>query len=199
MNFLAHLYLSPDDEDILLGNFIADAVKGKTFDNYKQSVKNGILLHRKIDKYTDNHPIFKKSSKRLNGKYRKYSGVIVDIFYDHFLAANWHNYSDVKIEEFVSKAYGILIKNILFLPKKSKRILPFMITQNWLVNYANFKGLQRVFNGMSQRTPFNSGMESAVNDLKKDYELYEKEFSEFFPEIIEYVKDYNDILSTFEV
>ncbi len=199
MNFLAHLYLSPDNEDILLGNFIADAVKGKKFDNYKQDVKNGIILHRKIDKYTDTHPVFKKSSKRLNGKYRKYSGVIVDIFYDHFLAANWHNYSDVKIEEFVSKAYGILIKNILILPKKSKRILPFMITQNWLVNYANFKGLQRVFNGMSRRTPFNSGMENAVNDLKKDYELYEKEFSEFFPEIIEYVKNYNDILSTFEV
>ena len=113
--------------------------------------------------------------------------MIVDIFYDHFLAANWHNYSDVKIEEFVSKAYGILIKNILILPKRSKRILPFMITQNWLVNYANFKGLQRVFNGMSRRTPFNSGMENAVKDLKKDYELYEKEFSEFFPEIIEYV------------
>ncbi len=187
MNFLAHLYLSPDNEDILLGNFIADAVKGKTFDNYKQGVKNGILLHRKIDKYTDNHPVFRNSSKRLNGKYRKYSGVIVDIFYDHFLAANWNNYSDVKIEEFVSKAYGILIKNILILPKRSKRILPFMITQNWLVNYANFKGLQRVFNGMSRRTPFNSGMENAVNDLKKDYELYEKEFSEFFPEIIEYV------------
>ena len=187
MNFLAHLYLSPDNEDILLGNFIADAVKGKTFDNYKQGVKNGILLHRKIDKYTDNHPVFRNSSKKLNGKYRKYSGVIVDIFYDHFLAANWHNYSDVKIEEFVSKAYGILIKNILILPKRSKRILPFMITQNWLVNYANFKGLQRVFNGMSRRTPFNSGMENAVKDLKKDYELYEKEFSEFFPEIIEYV------------
>jgi len=134
MNFLAHLYLSPDNEDILLGNFIADAVKGKTFDNYKQSIKNGIL-----------------------------------------------------------------IKNTLILPKKSKRILPFMITQNWLVNYANFKGLQRVSNGMSRRTTFNSGIENAVNDLKNDYKLYEKEFSEFFPEIIEYVKDYNNILSTFEV
>ena len=92
MNFLAHLYLSPEDDHITLGNFIADAVKGKEFYKYNDKIKEGILLHRAIDKYTDQHPVFKRSTQKLNGKYKKYSAVITDIYYDHFLAKNWNNY-----------------------------------------------------------------------------------------------------------
>lgn len=186
MNFLAHLYLSPEDEHITLGNFIADAVKGKDFDKYNDKIKEGILLHRAIDKYTDQHPVFRRSSQRLNGKYKKYSVVIIDIYYDHFLARNWEDYSKTDLVDFVSRAYKILIKNYFLLPKKSKRILPFMIAQNWLVGYANFVDLQRVFNGMARRTAFDSGMENALTDLKNNYTVFENDFREFFPELIEF-------------
>lgn len=188
MNFLAHLYLSPEDDHITLGNFIADAVKGKNFDKYNDKIKEGILLHRAIDKYTDQHPVFRRSSQKLNGKYKKYSAVIIDIYYDHFLAKNWNDYSKTDLVDFVSGAYKILIKNYFLLPKKTKRILPFMIAQNWLVGYANLVDLQRVFNGMARRTTFDSGMENAISDLKINYTIFENDFREFFPELINFFK-----------
>ncbi len=95
MNFLAHLYLSKKNKNILIGNFIADAVKGKKHNLYSKEVQAGILLHREIDNYTDNHPIVRKSKRRLNKRYGHYNGVIIDILYDHFLAKNWNNYSEI--------------------------------------------------------------------------------------------------------
>ena len=196
MNFLAHLYLSPQNDEIIFGNFIADSVKGKeAFDAYPKLIQQGILLHREIDQYTDRHPVFKMSRKRLQPKYRKYSGVIVDIFYDHFLARYWSEYSDKKIENFVSKNYQMLIRNFGQLPKRSKRILPFMIAQNWLVNYSNLKDLRRVFRGMSRRTSNSSSMLTSVDDLELNYEQFENEFRIFFPDIINYVKE-SDLYKT---
>ena len=193
MNFLAHYFLSPEDDQIALGNFIADAVKGKKFEKYNDKIKNGILLHREIDNYTDKHPVFRRSAQILNSKYKKYSGVIIDIYYDHFLAKNWKDYSKTDLVDFVSQAYKILIKNYFILPKKIKRILPFMIAQNWLVGYANLNDLQRVFNGMARRTTFDSGMENAIFDLKNNYTTFENDFREFFPDLIEFCK--NQIIS----
>jgi len=193
MNFLAHYFLSPEDDQIALGNFIADAVKGKKFEKYNDKIKNGILLHREIDNYTDKHLVFRRSTQILNSKYKKYSGVIIDIYYDHFLAKNWKDYSKTDLVDFVSQAYKILIKNYFILPKKIKRILPFMIAQNWLVGYANLNDLQRVFNGMARRTTFDSGMENAIFDLKNNYTTFENDFREFFPDLIEFCK--NQIIS----
>jgi len=190
MNFLAHLYLAGESEPIKIGNFIADAVKGKAIYDYSEQIQAGIRLHREIDSYTDNHPIFKRSKKRLQPTYRMFSGVIVDLFYDHFLAKLWNDYSDQELASFVRDAYTMLIKNYGLLPPRAKRLLPFMIAQNWLGGYKNLRSLQRVFNGMARRTTFNSGMENAIADLKQNYQDYEQEFQEFFPEIIEHVKIY---------
>ncbi len=190
MNFLAHLYLSPKNDEIIFGNFIADSVKGKeVFEEYSPLIQQGILLHREIDQYTDNHPVFKKSKKRLQAKYRMYSGVIVDIYYDHFLAKYWDEYSEKNIHQFVSLTYQMLIKNFGLLPKRSKRILPFMIAQNWLVNYSKLKDLRRVFRGMSRRTSNSSPMITSVDDLEQHYELFENEFRQFFPDIIHYIQE----------
>ena len=189
MNFLAHLYLSDDDDNLMLGNFIADAVKGKQIDKFSNEIKKGIYLHREIDKFTDVHPIFKASCARLNEKYHKYSSVIVDMYYDHFLAKNWSDYSKSSLNSFVSNSYSILLRNYFILPAKSKRILPFIILQNWLVNYSNFEGLQKSFDGMARRAKFNSGMENAICDLKADYISYENEFKDFFPIIISFIKE----------
>jgi len=190
MNFLAHLYLSGEDEEIRFGNFIADAVKGRALLKYPPGIQNGIRLHRAIDTYTDQHPVVKSSITRLIPNYRKFSGIIVDIYYDHFLASNWSSYSDIALETFVQKAYKMLINNYGKLPARSKRILPFMITQNWLEGYRHFNAMERVFLGMSRRIKFRSGMEHAVEDLKKDYIEYEKEFFNFFPDVISHSEEF---------
>lgn len=187
MNFLAHLYLSPEDKEIVFGNFIADSVKGKVFETYSKRVQHGILLHREIDRYTDQHEVFIQSKNRLVPKYRMYSGVIVDIFYDHFLAKHWNNYSDKELKNFVSQTYLMLVNRFRILPPRSKRILPFMIAQNWLVNYSNLDDLRRVFRGMSRRTSNSTGMLNSVDDLETHYELFENEFKLFFFDIIQHI------------
>ena len=192
MNFLAHLYLSPDIEKVILGNFFADAVKGKQYEKYEKDIQRGIILHRAIDTFTDKHPVFRQSAKRLRPQYGLYSRVIVDIYYDHFLARNWDDYSSIDLTDFVQSAYKMLVRNYLILPGRSKRILPFMIAQNWLAGYASMQDLQRVFNGMSRRTGYKSGMENAVESLKNDYTKYAEEFKRFFPEIIAFVDNSNN-------
>jgi len=185
MNFLAHAYLSGTDEEILIGNFIADAVKGSNAAAFSEGIQKGIRLHREIDSYTDHHPIFLRSKKRLQEEYGKFSGVVVDIYYDHFLARDWAKYFDRELSEFALHVYKVMLENYALLPPRSKRILPYMVIHNWLVGYSRFKDLQWVFDGMSRRSSkYNSGMEDAVESLKKDYPGFQKDFDEFFPDMI---------------
>ncbi len=187
MNFLAHLYLSGRDEEVIIGNFIADMVKGQQINGYSAAIVKGIRLHRDIDRFTDIHPVVIHSKKRLQKKYRLYAGVVVDMYYDHFLAKNWTSYSGVPLADYVENAYAILWRNHDILPPRGQFILPYMTESNWLVNYADLGSLRRNFGGMARRTPFDSGMEDAVDDLVTYYKLFEKEFREFFPELVEFV------------
>lgn len=186
MNFLAHLYLSGDNEEVITGNFIADHVKGDSVMKYSASIQSGIRLHREIDAFTDSHPVFLKTRERLNGNYRKYAGVVADMFYDHFLSADWKTYSDESLEGFTERMHSIIIKRFPILPDKSQRYIAYMKKFNWFTGYGTFEGLGRALNGMAIRTPFKSGMENAVQDLKAHYHLYREEFQQFFPEIIDY-------------
>lgn len=186
MNFLAHLYLSGDDEEQIVGNFIADHVKGRAIERYSDGIRAGILLHREIDVFTDAHPVFLRSRDRLAPKYRKYAGVITDMYYDHFLSANWREYSPESIDTFTGRMFKIVMKQYLKLPTKTKYMLPFMAKDNWLKAYGTFKGLERALKGMDRRTPFESGMGEAVNDLREDYQAYQDDFKSFFPDIVDF-------------
>jgi acyl carrier protein phosphodiesterase len=183
MNFLAHLKLSGDHEKIMLGNFIADHIRGNKIQHFPPEVINGIMLHRKIDYYTDHHPAFIQTRTRLHKKYHKYAGVIADIFYDHFLARNWDEYSEISLSHFTSYSYGILLRNYTMLPRKTKQLLPFIIMQNWLASYGKLDGLTRTFDMMARRAKNKSNMEFAVDDLQADYDLYKADFERFFPDI----------------
>lgn len=189
MNYLAHAYLSGDNEDLLIGNFIADAVKGKMMDAYSEKIRNGIILHRSIDEYTDNHPLHKQSRTRLHPRYSHYAGVIVDIYYDHFLARNWAAYSDHSLVNYTNSVYTLLENKRTILPERINYMLKYMVPQNWLLNYANFEGLRKVFRGMAHRTKFDSKMENAVEDLQENYELFQEEFADFFPDLKVFVSN----------
>jgi acyl carrier protein phosphodiesterase len=184
MNFLAHLYLSGDDPKIMIGNFIADFVKGKSGPaRYEDGISFGIELHRSIDEFTDRHWIVKSSKQRLKEKYRHYSGVIVDMFYDHFLASNWDTFHPLKLDVFSARAYGILQEHNAILPERVNWMLPYMIDGNWLVGYGSIHGIGRALTGMSKRTPFESRMDEATNDLREHYPQFKEEFMKFFPEL----------------
>ena len=188
MNYLAHAYLSGEDEEILIGNFIADAVKGKAVNDYSDNIRRGIILHRFIDEFTDNHPMHKASRSKLHKRYSHYSGVLVDIYYDHFLAKNWLEYSDTPLNDYTSWLYASLENNKAILPERINYMLQYMIPQNWLLNYAHLKGIDRVLKGMSNRTKFDSQMEHGVEELELYYAEFEHEFTEFFPELIDFTE-----------
>ncbi len=188
MNFLAHQYLSGNDKDLMIGNFIADMVKGKQINGFPAPVVDGIILHRQIDAFTDSHPVVAGSKSRLRRKYRLYAGVVVDMYYDHFLAADWVNYSDYPLKVFASKVYQTLKENHDMLPERAQYVLPYMIDSNWLLSYADTESLHRHFGGMARRTPYASGMEDAVDDLLEHYASFRKEFKLFFPDLMAYVE-----------
>jgi acyl carrier protein phosphodiesterase len=187
MNFLAHLYLSGSDKDVMLGNLIADSVNGSEFNHYRPGVIEGIRLHRAIDHYTDAHPVVERSKERLRAKYHKFAGVVTDMFYDHYLARDWNQYSDKDLYETTVMAYEILLGNFMILPPRIKKILPFMLASNWLYSYKELPMMERFFAGMSRRTTFYSGMEHAVDDLRAHYDAFGEDFKEFFPDIIDFV------------
>lgn len=183
MNYLAHIYLSGEDEELKIGNFIADSVKGKQFIHFPLRVQKGIILHRAIDTYTDTHPTVSKSSGRLFEKYSHYSRVIVDIYYDHFLAANWADYSNIPLEVYVNNFYELLQQNKNILPARVKQFMPYMIRDNWLLSYASIEGIGKILWQMNQRTGRKSKMDLAVKDLKEHYDLFETEFTLFFSDL----------------
>lgn len=180
MNFLAHLYLSRHNEELMIGNFIADAIKGKNFEAFTPGVIQGIMMHRQIDTFTDEHTITRQSKARLMPRYKKYAGVIVDVFYDHFLAINWNQYHDELLAIFVDKVYQLMDKNISQLPPKSQHMLPYMMQHNWLLNYSKIEGIQRSLSGMASRTSFISNMQFATEELELYYDDFNNEFKLFF-------------------
>jgi acyl carrier protein phosphodiesterase len=186
MNFLAHIYLSGDDTEITIGNFIADGIKGKRYLKYPPKIKKGILLHRAIDSYTDQHPIVKQSTARLHENYSHYSGVIVDILYDHFLAKNWNEYHKEPLAIYVENFYELLRNNFQILPARIQRMMPYMIADNWLLSYATVPGISKILSQMNVRTKNISRMNFAVVELEQYYSEFESEFTTFFADLIKY-------------
>ena len=184
MNFLAHIYLSGDNDLIKIGNFMADGIRGKHFESYPLEIQKGIILHRAIDTFTDAHPIFRQSTKKLHEKYHHYAGVIVDVFYDHFLAKNWNTYSNEKLDDFVARFYQSLHDNHINLSERTKGMMPYMIEHNWLVSYQTVEGINRILTQMDQRTKNESKMRFATNELSEFYPEFEEEFTNFFQELI---------------
>lgn len=184
MNFLAHIYLSGTDEEIIIGNFIADGIKGKQYLQFPPGIQKGVLLHREIDTFTDFHPIVRQSTKRLHKNHGHYSGIIVDILYDHFLAKNWSTYSEVTLSEYVENFYSLLHKHYEVLPPRIKRMMPHMISDNWLMSYATISGIGKILFQMNYRTQNKSKMNFAVEELELYYDDFESEFTLFFAELI---------------
>lgn len=189
MNFLAHLSLSDNDEELMIGNFIADAVRSSQWPQYSKGIVTGIQLHHKIDFFTDNHPIVEDSKKLLRPRHGKYTPVVVDILYDHFLAGSYSEYYDIDLEDFATQAYAMLRRRWEDLPDAIKHMLPYMERGNWLVNYGNEEGLARVFGGMSRRANFKNQMQDATEDLKLHYEDFEEHFRNFYPRLMTFVAD----------
>ena len=183
MNFLAHIFLSGENDFIKIGNFMADGIRGNDYLDFHPDIQKGIILHRAIDTFTDAHPIFRKSKHRLHEKYGHYSGVIIDIFYDHFLAKNWSTYSTESLQNVAANFYKLLQSNYDSLTERTKGMMPYMIARNWFVSYASIEGLSMILFQMDHRTKNRVAMHESIVELKAFYSEFEDEFTRFFEEI----------------
>ena len=167
MNLLAHIYLSGSDKELLLGNLLGDFVKGNQHENYPSSIQKGILFHRKIDYFTDEHELVKEVNSFFKPELRHYSGVATDIIFDHILAKNWNDHHSIDLNSFAQDIYLFLTQHQKSLPPKAQLFFKYMAEYNWLYNYAKPIGIQRVLEGMSRRTIYK-------NELPKALEIYLK-------------------------
>lgn len=187
MNFLAHVYLSGTDEKKAIGNFIADSIRGKQYLEFPKAVQHGILLHREIDTFTDAHPIWRKDKKRIVPVYNHYAAVIIDMYYDHFLAKNWLKYHPVPLADYTAQFYSTLEDNVALLPVKIQNFLPIMIRENWFMCYESIEGLGYILSQMDRRTKGISKMSTATRELVAHYDIFEYDFIQFFKALEEHV------------
>ena len=184
MNFLAHLYLADDTAESLIGNMLGDFAGIDFRKKYRPEVCEGILMHREIDKFTDSHPVFRQSRRRISKEYRHLKGVMIDLFYDHYLAKNWSDYSTVSLETFCSNVYQTFESHKMELAPRLQRIFPFMIEENWLLSYRETDGIDQALHGISRRISRKNILASGVEELDLHYDDFEADFRRFFPQLI---------------
>lgn len=188
MNYLAHAYLSFQQEEILVGNFFGDFVKGKMMDTFPKGVRHGILLHREIDHFTDTHPLVRAGQTYLHPKFGHYSTVITDIYFDYFLGKNWQNYSQQPLEEFTKDVYRQISNYEPYFPDRFGNLFYWMKKDNWLLNYSTIEGIQKSLTGLSKRTRFDSKMEEAHLTLLEKEKEFELIFFAFFEDLKTFAK-----------
>ena len=188
MNYLAHTYLSGSNDNIKIGNFLGDWVKGSDYLKYSEDIQTGIMMHRNIDTFTDQHPVVRMGSMRFKSRYSRYSGVIMDIVYDHFLANHWKDFCDVPLRDYVNRMHNLLLNNFELLPERLQNYLPGFMNERWIERYATIDGIRDVLDTMSKRTSLPKETEFAISVMEAFYRDFRHEFFDFFSQIIEFVE-----------
>jgi acyl carrier protein phosphodiesterase len=189
MNYLAHLFLAEPTPESLIGNLLGDFLKGVDKEQYSIAIRQGIELHRKVDAYTDSHPVVRESKQLISVARRRFAGILLDIFYDHFLAKYWGAYSSITLSDFNQKVYAILSQYQLILPDRLRVALPQMIQQDWLNQYQYISGIELTLNRMAVRVSHKGYvLAGGIEELKSSYQELDWSFQTFFPELIEYVR-----------
>jgi acyl carrier protein phosphodiesterase len=192
MNYLGHFYLSGNEPDVIFGNFIGDVIKGSKWKAYPETIQKGILLHRFIDDFTDNHEATKAAKGRIRKHFAITSSIVVDMYFDHFLSLNWQQYHDQTLAEFSFEIFEKLSYFEHEMPSYTGILYQKMRDQKWLSSYKTIDGISFALDRMGKRVSFKNNWNEAKTVLKDNYSLLENDFHNFFPEIIQQVnKRYN--------
>lgn len=194
MNWLAHLFLSESNVESRLGNLLADIVKGADRQILNFQIQRGIECHQVIDKFTDNHIVVQRSKERIDSNYRRFSGVLVDIFYDHFLAKNWSDYSNITLDEFTAEIYESFQAYQGQIPAIVSAVINRVATEDWLGSYRSVVGVEntlaRISKRISRKLNRSFILTDAISDLTTHYDAFEQDFQEFFPELFSHVQNW---------
>lgn len=189
MNSLAHSFLSGFSEQLLVGNFIGDFIKGKAHKNLPPAMSRGVVLHRFIDSYTDSSDFVKQSTEIFKPLYGRYAGIVVDVVYDHFLSTNWEHYAHYSRDYFIQYVHNTLLTYFLSLPAQARKYIQPVVFNNWMTGYASLYGIEKVLRKMSQRTSLPNNSSAAMHVLRQNYTSIEEHFNSFFPTIVLYTQE----------
>ena len=188
MNYLAHLFFAENSTYSMLGNLMGDFVKGDITNKYNNEIRKGIIKHRMIDKYTDSHETVLLSKKRISPERRRFSGIMVDVFYDHFLAIHWNKFTNESLEYFVNNCYEKLNTQVeISIPEKLVVVTNKMASENLLLSYRTVEGIEKAINRISNRIKYKNNLHGGIEELIKNYHNLEKKFLDFFPQLINYL------------
>jgi acyl carrier protein phosphodiesterase len=188
MNHLAHCFLSFGDEDLLLGNFLGDVVKGHNWKKYPRPVQRGILLHRTIDFFTDNHPLTDRCVSRIRPFARRYSPPFVDILYDHLLAIHWEKHTMELFEDFAQNTYLQLGNRASEMPPILQERLPKMLAGKFLHGYRNREGLDWVLNRFTHRLTGQFDSQAISDAFFEEIDAFSEDFNGFFPDLVAHAR-----------
>jgi acyl carrier protein phosphodiesterase len=189
MNYLAHLFLSGPDEHTMVGNFIGDYVKGSSWNKFPEKIRKGILMHRQIDSFTDTHPKFKEAKTLFRGEFGLYSGIVIDLLYDHYLAKNWNEYSELTLRTFAKRSHAVLLQNFMHLPMRVQSFLPFLIQHKRLESYATANGIVHTLKIMSNYSSLPAKADFVMQSIQTNNEFFEANFREFMFDLMGFVKE----------
>ncbi|MBP5957095.1 DUF479 domain-containing protein [Pseudomonas anatoliensis] len=182
MNYLAHLHLGGQRPDQLLGSLYGDFVKGRLQGQFAPEVEAGIQLHRRIDVFTDRHPLVDIALGRFSDTRRRYAGIVLDVFFDHCLARDWRLYADQPLAQFTTDVYRVLSREPQ-LPERLAKIAPHMVAHDWLGSYQEFEVLDQVLRGISRRLSRPEELAGAMQELRRLYEPLSEDFALFYPQL----------------
>ncbi len=189
MNYLAHLFLTADNEDLLIGQMLGDFLEPGWRQTIPAPVQAGVRLHQQVDALTDSHELFAVSRRRLPAPYRRFSGIAVDMFYDHVLAQRWDDFSPGEsLDEFSQRCYATLERRRDDLTLRLRRTLPAIVRYDWLTSYREIEGISRSLRGLSRRLSFDNPLGDAARFLETDYSGFEADFMELFPDLQAFVE-----------
>jgi acyl carrier protein phosphodiesterase len=189
VNFLAHLYLADPHPLPLLGSLMGDFVKGPLGGRYPEQVTRGLALHRRIDTFTDAHPVVRVSRARISPERRRLAGIMVDMFYDHFLARDWAAYSPEPLHAFTGRVYALLSEHHAMLPERLQHIAPRMAQLDWLGSYRNVDAIHTALDRMGQRLKRGNRLLGAAEELTANYVALEADFRTFFPDVVRFASE----------
>ncbi len=189
MNYLAHLYLAGDEPDSVLGSLMGDFVKGRVDPARPSTVRHAIMQHRRVDSFTDAHPLVKRSKQRIRPEFRRYAGILIDVFYDHFLASEWQRYAEVPLDEFAEQVYQQVKRHLEELPPRMQLSMRYMVANDLLRSYRTLDGIERALRGIESRLRRPSRLGAAITELETAYPTLCGDFTEFFPQLVRFVDD----------
>ncbi|GGF08785.1 Acyl carrier protein phosphodiesterase [Chishuiella changwenlii] len=195
MNLVAHQYLSFGERGIQIGNLLGEIVKGNQYENFSEDVKTGILLHRTIDTFTDEHEIVKRSSSYFYESQHKYSPIVIDVIFDYFLIKHWDKFYKDSFENFKKSCYSLFEKEYDSLPKKLQETIYYLLKYDWFKNYSSIEGVQKTLKGIGNRSKFENNLHQVIPEFEKNYKKLEQDFLEFFPQLINCCQNYLGITS----